>query len=110
MALAIGPCMFLAPLVFVLALLMIPLWPVAIILAGVIWLVVWPIDQLLVLAGVRSAGGASRRVNRWLRVAVTPWTLFALPKRVPSPGAPPDTPSPTTPSPDQPPRDLGGAG
>jgi hypothetical protein len=90
MALAIGPCMFVAPLVFVLALLLIPLWPVAIVLAAALWLVVWPVDQLFLLVGVRGAGGASRRVSRWLRVVVTPWVLFELPKRPPTPRAPPD--------------------
>ena len=79
MAIAIGPCMFVAPLVFLLGLLLVPLWPVAIVVMAALWLVAWPLEQLLLLLRVRAVKGMSRRVARWLRVVTRPWILFELP-------------------------------
>ena len=87
MAAAIGPCMFVAPLVFVLALLAIPLWPVAIVVLSALWLVAWPLEHLALLFGLRGMRGASAKVGKWWRFIVAPWKLFDPPKR---PRPPPD--------------------
>jgi hypothetical protein len=81
MAIAFGPCMLLAPLVFLVGLLLVPLWPVAIVVLAALWVVVWPVEQVLVLLGVGRARGTSRRVGRWLGVAVRPWKLFDPPAK-----------------------------
>ncbi len=78
---AIGPCMFVAPLVPVLMILAIPLWPVAIVTLSALWLVTWPLERLLHALGVRQLDGAARRVARWLGYALRPWSFFEVPKR-----------------------------
>ncbi len=84
MALAIGPCMFVAPLVFVVGLLLLPLWPVAIVVVAVTWVIVWPVEQILVLMHVRRVRGMSARVGKALKFTLKPWTLFDPPRK---PGA-----------------------
>lgn len=76
MALAIGPCMLVAPLVFLVGLLLVPLWPVAIVTIAALWVVVWPLEQVLLLLHVRAVKGMSRRVGQWLRIVTRPWILF----------------------------------
>jgi len=85
MALAIGPCMFVAPLVFLLGLLLVPLWPVAIVVMAVVYGLVWPVEHVLTLCRVRWLDGASRRVGRWLKIVTMPWILF---EPLPPPAAP----------------------
>jgi len=106
-AVIIGPCMFLAPVVFVLMLLAIPLWPVAIVVVTVMWLVTWPVEQMLRLVGIRRADGAAATVARWLRVVVKPWVLFEKAARPPS--ASPPAPPGAAPAP-SPPGDEGSGG
>lgn len=69
----IGPCMLLAPLVAVLAFLAVPFWPVAIVLVATAWLVVWPLEHGLALAGVQLMQGWSAWVARTLYNVVKPW-------------------------------------
>jgi hypothetical protein len=95
MALAIGPCMFVAPLVPVLFLLAIPLWPVAIVAMTLFWLVTWPLEVACRVAGIRAFQGASKEAARWLRIVLRPWVLFAPPPKRPS--EPPSGPSPEPP-------------
>lgn len=78
---AIGPCILVAPLVLVLVLLAIPLWPVAIVCTALLWLIAWPLERVLALVGVHRVSGSSRRVRAWLRVAVAPWRLFDRPAK-----------------------------
>ena len=76
---AVGPCMLLAPLVFILALLAVPFWPVILALIGLIWLVLWPIERMAVWMGLRGTMGWTSVVGRVFRVVLTPWTYFDLP-------------------------------
>lgn len=62
MALAIGPCMFLAPLVAVLLIVAIPLWPVALALLAALLIVTWPLEQLCRLLHIPAFVGASAAV------------------------------------------------
>jgi hypothetical protein len=79
---AIGPCMFLAPLVFVLAILALPLWPVALVVLAVLFVVLWPIEQLATRLGARWFAGKSGAVGHAFLVVARPWRY--LPKQ---PGA-----------------------
>lgn len=88
MALAIGPCMFVAPLVPIIALLLLPLWLLALVVTTVAWLLVWPFDRLLAAIGVPGAGRAGAALTRWLVKVATPWRIFDLPSRTPPPSAP----------------------
>ncbi|MFN8574723.1 MAG: hypothetical protein U0132_21900 [Gemmatimonadaceae bacterium] len=91
MTILVGPCMFVAPLAAVLAILAIPLWPVAILFVGVTWLLVWPLEQLLIAMGVRSDNAWSRSIARLFMTVLKPWTYFDPPATTGSndvPGAP----------------------
>jgi hypothetical protein len=87
MPLLLGPCMFLAPLVMVLAILAIPLWPVFLALLGAAWLIVWPVEQLARALGTHAFDGASKRLGRWFRILLTPWTYFDVAPKAPAPDA-----------------------
>lgn len=89
MALAIGPCMFVAPLVPIIALLLLPLWLLALVVTTVVWLLVWPVDRLLAAIGVPGAGRAAAALTRWLVKVATPWRIFDLPRKAPPPPPPP---------------------
>ena len=79
MPLLLGPCTLLAPLVLVVAILAVPLWPVALALVGVTWLLVWPVERLLGALGVSVMQGWSLSIGRLFRVLLTPWTYFDPP-------------------------------
>ncbi|MFI5310660.1 MAG: hypothetical protein ACHQQ3_05475 [Gemmatimonadales bacterium] len=81
MVVLIGPCMFLAPLVLVVALLAIPLWPVAIVLIGACWLAVWPLERLVALAGFRGMRGWSAAIARLFVTVLRPWDYFDAPRK-----------------------------
>ena len=86
MVMAIGPCFFLAPVVAVLAVLAIPLWPVCLAVLLVMLIIVWPIEQIGTRLGIGALRGASARVWGWLRWMSTPWNWFDLPKAKPAGG------------------------
>jgi hypothetical protein len=72
--------MFVAPLVFAAAVLCIPLWPVAIALIGVAWLVVRPLEAMASRAGsTRFRGWSARLATVWSHV-LKPWNYFDPPK------------------------------
>ena len=71
--------MLLAPLVLVLAILAVPLWPVALALVGAAWCIVWPVERLLGALGVAAMRGWSTRIGRLFRTLLTPWTYFDPP-------------------------------
>lgn len=79
MILLIGPCMFFAPLVVLLIPVALALWPPAIVLLGLSYLVVWP------FAAASAEGSRARRAHAWLGEAfltvLTPWTYFDPPKK-----------------------------
>ncbi len=76
MALAIGPCMLLAPLVAVALIVAIPLWPVALALLAALLMVTWPIEQLCRLLHFPAFTGASATVWRWLVWTAKPLNWF----------------------------------
>ena len=88
MVIAIGPCFLLAPVVAVLAVLAIPLWPVCLLALLVMLVVVWPIEQLCRLLGLKAYRGASATVWRWLRWMSVPWTWFDVPAKKAAANAP----------------------
>jgi hypothetical protein len=79
MAVLVGPCMLVAPLVAVVAILCIPLWPVAIVVVGMAWLVVWPLEQLARRAGSVAVAGWSARVAKAFVTVLKPWNYFDPP-------------------------------
>lgn len=79
MPLLLGPCTLLAPLVLLVAILAIPLWPVALVVIGATWLVVWPIEHLLRALGVSAMQGWHTKIGRLFRTLLTPWTYFDPP-------------------------------
>ena len=81
MTILIGPCMLLAPLVAVLAVLALPLWPVAIVIVATTWLLVWPIERVTALCGLRFMQGWSVALGHTLYYVVKPWAY--LDKRYP---------------------------
>ena len=77
--------MLLAPLVAVLAILALPLWPVAIVLVGAAFLLIWPVERLLGLLGTRWMSGWSAVVGRAFMLALRPWRYFDAPRPAAAP-------------------------
>ncbi len=77
--------MLLAPLVAVLAILALPLWPVAIVLVGAAFLLIWPVERLLGLMGTRWMSGWSAAVGRAFMLVLRPWRYFDPPRPVAAP-------------------------
>jgi hypothetical protein len=71
-----GPCVIFAPVVFVLMVLALPLWPVAIILLGLLWCLVWPVERILRAIGLNAKSEWSNHVAYWLVVAIKPKYFF----------------------------------
>ena len=87
MPLLLGPCMLLAPVVVVLAILAVPLWPVVLAAVGAAWLIVWPVEQLARSLGAHALDGTSKQLGGWFRILLTPWTYFDTPPKGPAPEA-----------------------
>lgn len=87
--------MLLAPLVAVLAILALPLWPVAIVAVGLAFLVLWPIERLLGLAGLTWIQGWSAAVGRAFMIVLRPWHFFDPPESRSDGGSTPPTQGPT---------------
>ncbi|MHB8839996.1 MAG: hypothetical protein ACYC7F_13720, partial [Gemmatimonadaceae bacterium] len=96
MALAIGPCMFVAPLAAVALIIAIPLWPVALALLSALLVVTWPVEQLCRLLRIPAFRGASATVWRWLAWMAKPLNWFDLPSRRVRDGQPTDPGAPPT--------------
>ena len=75
MALA-TPCAIFAPLIFVLFILALPLWPVALVLVGLAWCVVWPLERLLSALGAGAMRGWSAWIGYAFVVILKPWYFF----------------------------------
>ena len=56
--------MFLAPLVLLLAILAIPLWPAALALLAVAWVIAWPLEALGRALGISILVGAPREIGQ----------------------------------------------
>ncbi len=81
MVVLFGPCMFVAPLLFLLIPVAIVLWPPVLILLGVTYLIVWPFALLGKQFGIRWIVAAHLVLRRWFVVLLTPWRYFDAPKR-----------------------------
>ena len=81
MALALGPCMLVAPLVVVALILAIPLWPVALALLLLVLAVTWPLEMGCRLLRIPAFRGATATVWRWLKWMSMPFNWFDKPKR-----------------------------
>jgi hypothetical protein len=88
--------MLLAPLVAVLAILALPVWPVAIVLVGAAFLVLWPVERLLGLLGTGLMSGWSAAVGRAFMLVLRPWRYFDPPR----PAAAPEQQQTNPPQPD----------
>jgi hypothetical protein len=73
--------MFLAPLVLVLAILAVPLWPVVVVIVGVAWCVVAPLEAAAVALKWRADARASATLKRWFFVVLKPWNYFDVPEK-----------------------------
>jgi hypothetical protein len=88
MILLIGPCMFFAPLVILLIPVALVLWPPALILTGLAWLLLWPFARGDEKSGIVRL---HRKIEIWFLTILTPWTYFDPPKK-PDPTPPSDQP------------------
>ena len=68
--------MLLAPLVAVLALLAVPVWPVAIAVISVLWLLIWPLERAARLVGLAAFRGWTARIGRALFIVAKPWAYL----------------------------------
>lgn len=73
----IGPCVVAAPVVGVLAIVALPLWPVAIILVGACRLLTWPLIRMA--SGAAWARTLDARLVRAFRFVLRPWSFFDPP-------------------------------
>ena len=90
MILLIGPCMFVAPLLVLLIPVALVLWPPALILTGLAWLVVWPFA-----ATAKRPGPVTRlhaTLGRWFGTLLKPWNYFDVPTDASPPSPPPPQP------------------
>jgi hypothetical protein len=75
-----GPCMFVAPLLILLIPVAVVLWPPALLVLGLLYLLVWPfalIGRRLNLQWLTSAHAA---LGRWFIVLLRPWRYFDAPR------------------------------
>lgn len=75
----IGPCILVAPIVAVLAVLAIPLWPVAIVVLGVTRLLFWPVERIASSLGYEWATPVASKLAVWFGVVLKPWNFFDSP-------------------------------
>jgi len=80
MQLLIGPCIFAAPVVALLAIVLLPFWPVAIILLGLARLLFWPVERIVSASGGTWATAWSNRMRMWFAYVVRPWKYFDPPE------------------------------
>jgi len=84
MILLLGPCMVMAPLVLLAIPVGIVLWPPALLLLGLAYLLLWPVAALARRRGSRGIPALHARVAALFRTVLTPWNYFDA-----SPAAPP---------------------
>lgn len=75
----IGPCMFVAPIAAVLAILALPLWPVAIVLLAILWVLVAGLERVTTKLGIGVMTGWTKKVGHWLHFSLKPWHYFDPP-------------------------------
>jgi len=76
-----GPCMFIAPLLFLLIPVAIVLWPPALVLLGLLYLALWPFAAIGRRLGVRWIPALHAAMRRWFIVLLRPWRYFDAPRK-----------------------------
>ncbi len=72
----LGPCMVAAPVVAVAGILLLPLWPLAILLVGLLRLAVFPMAWIARRAGMAWGHTVSGQLATAFRLVLRPWTYF----------------------------------
>lgn len=80
MLLLIGPCIVAAPVVALLAIVLLPFWPAAIVLLGLVRLLFWPVEKIVAAAGGTWATAWSNRMRVWFSYVLRPWKYFDPPE------------------------------
>jgi hypothetical protein len=75
-----GPCMFVAPLLFLLIPVAIVLWPPVLIILGLLYLIVWPFAAIGRMLGVSWIVSLHAAMRRWFIVLLRPWRYFDAPR------------------------------
>jgi hypothetical protein len=75
-----GPCMFVAPLLFLLIPVAIVLWPPVLVILGAVYLIVWPFAAIGRRFGVRWLVSLHATLGRWFIVLLRPWRYFDTPR------------------------------
>ncbi len=78
---AVGPCMILAPVVFLAVIVGMICWPFVVVAAVPLWGLSWLLERSLVSIGVTGASGLFRRATRVMRLVAKPWTYYDAPDR-----------------------------
>ena len=81
MILLFGPCMFVAPLLFLLIPVAVVLWPPVLAILGLLYLVVWPFAAIGRLLGIRWISSSHAALRRWFIVLLRPWRYFDAPRK-----------------------------
>ena len=76
-----GPCAIFAPLLFLLFFLLLPFWPVAIVLVGLGWCVVWPLEKLARATNTGLMRGWTAWVSYAFVLSCKPWLYFDSPEK-----------------------------
>ena len=76
-----GPCAIFAPFVFLLFFLLLPFWPVAIVLVALAWCIVWPLEKLTNAVGSDVMAGWTAWMSYAVVVTCKPWVYFDSPEK-----------------------------
>lgn len=95
MILLLGPCMVMAPLVLLAIPVGIVLWPPALLLLGLAYLLLWPFAALAGGRGSRGIPALHARVGALFRTLLTPWNYFDAPADAPPAADAPDHEGPS---------------
>ena len=76
-----GPCMFVAPLLFLLIPVAIVLWPPTLLILGILYLIVWPFAAIARALGSGWLPSLHAAMRRWFIVLLRPWRYFDAPKK-----------------------------
>jgi hypothetical protein len=73
--------MFVAPLLVLLIPVAVVLWPPALLILGVVYLIVWPFALIGRRFNVRWLVAAHAALGRWFVVLLRPWRYFDVPQK-----------------------------
>ena len=81
MVVLFGPCMLIAPLLFLLIPVAIVLWPPVLLILGLLCVIVWPFAALGRAFGVGWIQSMHATMRRWFVVLLRPWRYFDAPRK-----------------------------